>query len=63
MKTVTKFAIGTMAMVAVSAGVAGVTAYTVAQKAENKDASFTIHLRLQDCVRLHWIRLPCNRLI
>ncbi|WP_177601246.1 trypsin-like peptidase domain-containing protein [uncultured Phocaeicola sp.] len=40
MKTVTKFAIGTMAMVAVSAGVAGVTAYTVAQKAENKDASF-----------------------
>ncbi|MDM8257972.1 trypsin-like peptidase domain-containing protein [Phocaeicola barnesiae] len=40
MKTVTKFAIGTMAMVAVSAGVAGVTAYTVAQKAENKEASF-----------------------
>ncbi len=40
MKTVTKFAIGTMAMVAVSAGVAGVTAYTVAQKAENNEASF-----------------------
>lgn len=29
-----------MAMVAVSAGVAGVTAYTVAQKAENNEASF-----------------------
>lgn len=40
MKTVTKFAIGTMAMVAVSAGVAGVTAYTVTQKAENNEASF-----------------------
>ena len=40
MKSVTKFAIGTMAMVAVSAGVAGVTAYTVAQKAENNEASF-----------------------
>lgn len=40
MKTVTRFAIGTMAMVAVSAGVAGVTAYTVAQKAENNEASF-----------------------
>lgn len=40
MKTVTKFAIGTMAMVAVSAGVAGVTAYTIAQKAENNEASF-----------------------
>ena len=40
MKTVTKFAIGTMVMVAVSAGVAGVTAYTVAQKAENNEASF-----------------------
>lgn len=40
MKTVTKFAIGTMAVVAVSAGVAGVTAYTVAQKAENNEASF-----------------------
>lgn len=40
MKTVTKFAIGAMAMVAVSAGVAGVTAYTVAQKAENNEASF-----------------------
>ena len=40
MKIVTKFAIGTMAMVAVSAGVAGVTAYTVAQKAENNEASF-----------------------
>lgn len=40
MKTVAKFAIGTMAMVAVSAGVAGVTAYTVAQKAENNEASF-----------------------
>lgn len=40
MKTVTKFVIGTMAMVAVSAGVAGVTAYTVAQKAENNEASF-----------------------
>lgn len=40
METVTKFAIGTMAMVAVSAGVAGVTAYTVAQKAENNEASF-----------------------
>ena len=40
MKTVTKFAIETMAMVAVSAGVAGVTAYTVAQKAENNEASF-----------------------
>lgn len=40
MKTVTKFAIGIMAMVAVSAGVAGVTAYTVAQKAENNEASF-----------------------
>lgn len=40
MKTVTKLAIGTMAMVAVSAGVAGVTAYTVAQKAENNEASF-----------------------
>lgn len=40
MKTVTKFAIGTMAMVAVSAGVAGVAAYTVAQKAENNEASF-----------------------
>lgn len=40
MKTVTKFAIGTMAMVAVSAGVAGVTAYTVAQKAENNETSF-----------------------
>ncbi len=40
MKTVTKFAIGTMAMVAVSAGVAGVTAYTVARKAENNEASF-----------------------
>ena len=40
MKTVTKFAIGTMAVVAVSAGVAGVTAYTVAQKAENNESSF-----------------------
>lgn len=40
MKTVTKFAIGTVAMVAVSAGVAGVTAYTVAQKAENNETSF-----------------------
>lgn len=40
MKTVTKFAIGTMAVVAVSAGVAGVTAYTVAQKAENNQSSF-----------------------
>ena len=40
MKTVTKFAIGTMAVVAVSAGVAGVTAYTVAQKAENNETSF-----------------------
>ena len=40
MKTVTKFAIGTMAVVAVSAGVAGVTAYTVAQKAETNETSF-----------------------
>lgn len=40
MKTVTKFAIGTMAVVAVSAGVAGVTAYTVAQNAENNETSF-----------------------
>ena len=40
MKTVTTFAIGTMAVVAVSAGVAGVTAYTVAQKAENNETSF-----------------------
>lgn len=40
MKTVTKFAIGTMAVVAVSAGVAGVTAYTVAQNAEKNETSF-----------------------
>lgn len=40
MKTSTKFAIGAVAMVAVSAGVAGVTAYTVMQKNQKDNTSF-----------------------
>ena len=40
MKTVTKFAIGAAAVVAVSAGVAGVTAYTVMQKNVSANTSF-----------------------
>ena len=40
MKTVTKFAIGAAAVVAVSAGVAGVTAYTVMQKNASANTSF-----------------------
>lgn len=40
MKTSTKFAIGAVAMVAVSAGVAGVTAYAVMQKNQKHDTSF-----------------------
>lgn len=40
MKTSTKFAIGAVAMVAVSAGVAGVTAYAVMQKNQKNDTSF-----------------------
>ena len=37
MKTVTKFAIGAASMVAVSAGVAGVTAYVVSQNNQPKE--------------------------
>lgn len=40
MKTSTKFVIGAAAMVAVSAGVAGVTAYAVMQNNQKDDASF-----------------------
>lgn len=40
MKTTTKFAIGAAAVIAVSAGVAGVTAYAVAQKNASTSGSF-----------------------
>ena len=40
MKTATKFVIGTAAMVAVSAGVAGITAYTVLQNGDKQQTSF-----------------------
>lgn len=40
MKTVTKIAIGTAAMIAVSAGVAGVTAYTVMQNNKTENTNF-----------------------
>ncbi len=40
MKTVTKFAIGAAAVVAVSAGVAGVTAYTLMEKNASANSSF-----------------------
>ena len=40
MKTTTKFAIGAAAVIAVSAGVAGVTAYAVMQKNTSANASF-----------------------
>ena len=40
MKTTTKFAIGAAAVIAVSAGVAGVTAYAVAQKNASTSSSF-----------------------
>ena len=39
MKRTTKFVIGTAAMVAVSAGVAGVTAYTLIQKNQQQNAN------------------------
>lgn len=40
MKTVTKIAIGAAAMIAVSAGVAGVTAYTVMQNNNTENTNF-----------------------
>ena len=40
MKTTTKFAIGSVAVVALSAGVAGVTAYAVMEKSQDNASSF-----------------------
>ena len=40
MKTTTKFAIGAVAVVALSAGVAGVTAYAMMEKNQDNASSF-----------------------
>ena len=48
MKTTTKFAIGAAAVIAVSAGVAGVTAYAVMQKNTSANASFYQAFRCGD---------------
>ena len=40
MKKTTKFALGAVALIAVSAGVAGVTSYAILQSKDTKNASF-----------------------
>lgn len=63
MKTSTKFVIGAAAMVAVSAGVAGVTAYAVMQNNQKMMRLLSmIHLKLRRSrARLLLMRLPCSR--
>lgn len=63
MKTTTKFAIGSVAVIALSAGVAGVTAYAMMEK-NQANASFMklLTLRLL-CVRQRSMHLACSRSI
>ena len=42
MKTITKFAIGSVAVVALSAGVAGVTAYAMMEKNQDNTSFYEI---------------------
>ena len=68
MKKTTKFALGAVALIAVSAGVAGVTSYAILQSKDTKNASLQRTLlstksskRLLQPNMLHSIHRKCNR--
>ena len=62
MKTTTKFIMGTAAMVAVSAGVAGVTAYSVMQKNEPKSDSNSFYDNFQTESLARTVALDSNNM-
>ena len=64
MKQATKMVLGAAAIVAVSAGVAGVTAYSMLKPEPNKSVALMMcyhKIRIQDSPR--WTPLKCNRWI
>ena len=64
MKQATKMVLGATAIVAVSAGVAGVTTYTMLKPEQNKSLAFNDvfqQVKIQDW--LLWMRLISNRSI
>ncbi len=64
MKQATKMVLGAAAIVAVSAGVAGVTAYSMLKPEPNKSVAFNDVFQqnpIQDSPR--WTPLKCNRWI
>lgn len=64
MKNATKIAFGAVAVLAVSAGVAGVTTYTLMQSRQDKNLSFMMNSRQRlMCAMQLWMQLACSRLI
>lgn len=64
MKKATKIAFGAVAVLAVSAGVAGVTTYTLMQSRQDKNLSFYDEFRQRlMCAMQLWMQLACSRLI
>mgnify|MGYP006993636072 FL=1 len=64
MKKATKIAFGAVAVLAVSAGVAGVTTYTLMQSRQDKNLSFMMNSRQRlMCAMQLWMQLACSRLI
>lgn len=64
MKQATKMVLGAAAIVAVSAGVAGVTTYSMLKPEPNKSVALMMcsnKIRIQDLPR--WTPLKCNRWI
>lgn len=64
MKKATKIAFGAVAVLAVSAGVAGVTTYTLMQSRQDKICLFMMNSRQRlMCAMQLWMQLACSRLI